>query len=448
MATTIGAFLTPFMVSSLNIALPAMGKEYAMSAVALGWIPTVYILATAALLVPFGRIGDLFGRRRIYIAGTLIYSVAALLAALAPSEALLLAARAVQGAGAAMIFGTGMAILISAFPLGERGRVLGINISATYLGLSLGPVIGGVLTQRLGWRSVFVVTGVLGLAVAAVFALKVKAEWKETRTGPFDYFGSAVYALALVLVVWGLSELPAVLGAVVMGAGLVAFAVFAWWETKAIAPILDVPLFRHNRVFALSNLAALINYSATFAVGFLLSLYLQYIKAFNAETAGLILIAQPALMTLCSPFAGKLSDRVEPRIVASAGMALTVAGLLLFTVLGSGTPVWYVVLVLCLHGVGFGLFSSPNTNTVMSSVRKEFYGLASATVATMRVIGQMLSMGLAMLVFAVVMGKVEVTPENYGAFLTSVRAAFAIFTALCVVGLLASLARGNLRARA
>ena len=223
--------------------------------------------------------------------------------------------------------------------------------------------------------------------------------------------------------------------------------VFVWWEMRVAAPVLNVDLFRHNRVFAFSNLAALINYAATFAVGFLLSLYLQYIKAFTAETAGLILIAQPALMALCSPFAGRLSDRVESRIVASVGMALTVVGLLMLTFLSATTPVIYVVLVLCVHGVGFGLFSSPNTNTVMSSVQKEYYGLASATVATMRMIGQMLSMGLAMLVFAVVMGKVQVTQENYPAFLTSVRVAFAIFTGLCVVGLLASLSRGNLRHR-
>ena len=442
---TMGAFLTPFMVSSLNIALPAMGREYAMSAVALGWIPTAYILSTAALLVPVGRIGDLLGRRRIYVAGTLVFSVTSFLAAIAPNEGALIAVRVVQGVGAAMIYGTGTAILTSVFAPGERGRALGISISATYIGLSLGPVIGGVLTERLGWRSIFVAAGIMGLVVAVVFMLKVKEEWTEARHGRFDYLGSVVYALALVLLIWGLSELPAVLGGVLIGLGLLAFAGFAWWETRVTAPILNVSLFRRNRVFGLSNLAALINYSATFAVGFLLSLYLQYIKAFTPETAGIILIAQPAIMAVCSPFAGRLSDRMEPRIVASAGMALTVVGLLLFSFLGRDTSVLYVVLVLCLHGLGFGLFSSPNTNTIMSSVERKDYGLASASVATMRSIGQMLSMGLAMLVFAVVMGRVEVTPENHGAFVTSVRVAFGIFTAICVAGLLASMARGKLR---
>jgi EmrB/QacA subfamily drug resistance transporter len=444
-ATTLAAFLTPFMVSSLNIALPAIGKEYAMTAVTLSWVPTSYILATAALLVPFARVADIVGRKRIYVYGTILFSLASLLSALAPNEAVFLASRVVQGAGAAMMFGTGTAILTAVFPAGERGRAFGINISATYLGLSLGPVIGGVLTQRLGWHSVFAATFVLGVVVAVVFAVRVKGEWREEHAGRFDYLGSAVYALALVLLTWGLSQLPAAVGGVLIGGGLVAFVGFVWWETRVAAPVLNLDLFRHNRVFAFSNLAALINYAATFAVGFLLSLYLQYIKAFTAETAGLILIAQPALMSLCSPFAGRLSDRVESRIVASIGMAFTVVGLLLLTFLSTTTPVVYVVLVLCVHGVGFGLFSSPNTNTIMSSVRKEHYGSASATVATMRMIGQMLSMGLAMLVFAVVMGKVQVTPDNYPAFLTSVRVAFAIFTGLCVAGLLASLARGNLR---
>lgn len=443
--TTVGAFLTPWMVASLNIALPTIGEQYAMSAVALGWLSTTYILAGAALLVPFARLGDIHGRKRIYIYGAVVFCLASIACALAPSETWLFVFRTLQGAGSALIFGTGMAILSAVYPPGERGRALGINVAATYLGLSLGPVLGGVMTEQLGWRSIFVVAAVLAAAVTVLMALYVKDEWKIPARGRFDLLGSVIYAVSLVAITWGLSELPLLLGVLLLGGGIAAFVAFVWWESRYPNPLLDLRLFRSNRVFAFSNLAALINYSATFAVGFLLSLYLQYIKGYTAETAGLILITQPVLMAAFSPWAGRLSDRVEPRVVASTGMGLAVLGLGLLIFLGSGTSIVYLLLVLALLGLGFALFSSPNSNTIMTSVEPQYYGLASGTVATMRTIGQMLSMALAMLMFALIIGRVEITPDRYPAFLTALRVAFSIFTVLCLFGTFASLARGNLR---
>jgi MFS family permease len=204
-------------------------------------------------------------------------------------------------------------------------------------------------------------------------------------------------------------------------------------------------LFRSNTVFVFSNLAALINYSATFAVSFLLSLYLQYIKGLSPQNAGLILVSQPIMQALFSPSAGRLSDRIESRIVASAGMALTVIGLLLLTLLNEETALVFIIVSLMLLGFGFALFSSPNTNAIMSSVEKRFYGVASATLGTMRLIGQTLSMGIAMLIFAIHIGKVQITPEYYAPFLTSTQTAFVVFAVLCFGGIFASLARGNVR---
>ncbi len=374
--TTAGGFLTPWMVSSLNIALPTMGREFSMSAVALGWLSTIYILASAALLVPFAKIGDIVGRRRIYVWGAILYCVGSVLCAVAPDEAWLLAFRAAQGSGAALMFGTGVAIVSAVFPPGV-GRALGINWP-TYWAV-VGPVLGGIMTERLGWRSVFIVAAVLAAVVAALMAFFVKADWKVPGVrGRFDLVGSIVYVTSLVGLTWGLSELPSLLGALLLAGGLVAFLLFIWWESKNANPLLDLWLFRRNRVFAFSNLAALINYSATFAVGFLLSLYLQYIRGYSAETAGLILIAQPVLMALVSPWAGRLSDRVEPRLVASTGMALAVVGLAFLIFLGPDTSIVFLLFVLALLGLGFALFSSPNTNTIMSSVQPQHYGLASS----------------------------------------------------------------------
>lgn len=342
-----------------------------------------------------------------------------------------------------MIFGTSVAILTSVFPAGERGKALGINVASTYFGLSLGPVLGGFMTQHLGWRSIFLVNVPLGLIVIALIFWKLKGEWAEAKGEKFDFIGSAIYSFSLVAIMYGFSLLPAISGAWLILAGALGILSFIRWEIGAESPVLNVNLFKNNKVFTFSNLAALINYSATFAVGFLLSLYLQYIKVLSPRDAGLILVSQPIVMAVLSPFAGRLSDRIEPRIIASAGMALTVLGLSLLTLLNEKTALEFIMASLILLGFGFALFSSPNTNAVMSSVEKRFYGVASATLGTMRLTGQMFSMGIAMLIFAIYIGKVQITPEYYPHFLTSVKTAFIIFAALCFGGIFASLARGG-----
>lgn len=437
------AFLTPFMGSSINIALPLIQKEFSMSAMALGWVSASFLLSAAMFLVPFGRIADIYGRKRVFLYGIVIFTLFSLLSALSTSTFVLITSRLFQGIGGAMIFGTGVAILTSVFPPKERGRALGINVAAVYTGLSLGPFLGGVLSHHLGWRSIFMANVPLGIAVVLMVLWKLKGEWAEARGEKFDFVGALIYALALPAIMYGFSELPGRTGFLLVIVGVLGLGAFVTWEARARNPVLNVNLFRKNAVFALSNLAALINYSATFAVAFLLSLYLQYIKGFDAQYAGYVLASQPVVMAVFSPFAGRLSDRIEPRLVASAGMAMATVGLFLLIFLYENTSLWYVVTVLALLGLGFALFSSPNTNAVMSSVEKKYYGVASGTLGTMRLTGQMLSMGVAMLVFAVYMGDVELTTRYYPVFLTSVRVAFLIFTVLCFGGIFASLARGK-----
>ena len=439
------AFLTPFMVSSINIALPALGAEFGMGAVALSWVPTSYLLAAAIFLVPFGRLADIYGRKKMFGWGIWIFTLSSLLLVFSPSSAVLIAFRILQGFGSAMIFGTGMAIITSVFPPAERGRVLGINVAAVYLGLSLGPFVGGFLTQQFGWRSIFLATVPVGFFVIYLLGTKLKGEWAEARGEKFDLPGSVIYGASLLMLMYGLSLLPAATGVWLILAGFFGIIVFIWWETRAASPVLNMNLFIGNPAFAFSNLAALINYSATFAVMFLLSLYLQYIKSFTPQQAGSILVFQPVMMTLFSPMAGKLSDRIEPRIVASLGMAFAALGLFLFTFLTPETSILFIIAGLVLLGFGFALFSSPNTNAVMSSIEKRFYGVGSATLGTMRLIGQMLSMGIAMVIFAVHIGGARITPEYYPLFLKSVKTAFSIFAVLCFCGIFASLARGKVR---
>ncbi len=442
---TLAAFITPFMGSAVNIALPVIGREFAIDAVLLNWVSTAFILASAMFLVPMGRLADMRGRKRVFVAGMAIYTAASFMAPFAGSARALIACRIAQGIGSAMTFGTGLPILISVFPPKRRGSVLGVNVAAVYLGLSLGPFLGGVITQHLGWRFIFLATVPMGIAILILVPVYLKGEWAEAKGERFDLVGSLVYGAGLASLMYGFSRLPSAAGILLSIAGAAALVAFYRIEIAVESPVMNMALFRDNMVFAMSNFAALINYSATFASGFLLSLYLQYIKGMSPESAGIVLVAQPVVMALLSPLAGSLSDRIEPRVVASIGMALTTAGLSSFIFLDSGTPPGLIIAGLVVLGFGFALFSSPNTNAVMSSVESRHYGVASGTLGTMRLTGQMFSMGIAMLIFALIMGRVPITPEHYGQFIVSARIAFAIFTVLCFAGIFMSLARGKLR---
>jgi EmrB/QacA subfamily drug resistance transporter len=439
----VSSFLTPFMASSLNVAMPLIGREFGLRAVTLAWTLTIYTLAAAMFLVPFGRLADLVGRKRIFTIGLGVDIAGALIGAFAPSAPVLLLGRAVQGFGGAMIFGTGVAILTSVHPPGGRGRALGLNTAAVYTGLSLGPVLGGFLVHAWGWRSVFLATVPIASTGLVLALTRLKGEWADARGEGFDLGGAALLGAGLVALMFGFSRLPTVPGAVITSAGILTLAAFVAYELRQPAPLLDLRLFRHNRIFAFSNLAALFNYSATSAVAFLMSLYLQYIKGLPPQKAGLILVAQPIVMALTSPFSGRLSDRTQPRLIASVGMALSAGGLLLFSFIGPATGFGFIVGTLICLGLGFGLFSSPNTNAVMCSVEMRHLGVASAALGTMRLTGQMLSSGITMMIFAVVIGQAAIEPSVYPLFLRSAHIAFVFFAVLCVAGIFASLARGD-----
>ncbi|HPC48174.1 MAG TPA: MFS transporter, partial [Deltaproteobacteria bacterium] len=348
----LSSFLTPFMGSAVNIALPAIAHDLQLDAVSLNWVATSYLLASTTALIPMGRLADLTGRRRVFLAGIVLFTAASAACALAGSFGLLLAGRVVQGFGGAMIFSTGIALLTQVFPAQDRGRVLGWNVAVVYLGLSLGPFIGGALTQHAGWRSVFLAVLPVGLASAACIAAGMTAGDRSGQPGRFDRVGAVLYMVSLPLVIFGVSRLQTA-GCALAAAGMAGLACFAAWERRTRNPLVDLGLFVRNRIFALSNLAALIHYAATFSQGFLLSLYLQYIKGLDPFHAGLVLIAAPVVMAALSPLAGALSDRLEPRYLASAGMALTTLALVFLARLGPGTGLGGIMAVLVLSGVGF-----------------------------------------------------------------------------------------------
>ena len=442
---TIASFFVPYLTSSITVALPAIGAEFALDAVTLGWIMSAYVLSTAICIVPLGRLADIYGRKRLFVAGLALLAVSCLLASFSWSAGALIAFRVIQGIGGALIFTTSVAIVAAVFPPERRGWALGVTLASVYSGLSIGPFIGGILTGYLGWRTIFLVVVPLALVVFNMASRRISGEWIDAEGASFDLSGSIFYATALFGIMYGLTVVPDFRSVPWMVAGGAMLAVFLWWESRCKSPVFDVAVFRHNVAFTCSNIAALINYAATYAVAFLLSLYLQYTKGLSPEAAGLVLVAQPVIQVICSPPAGRLSDRIEPRIVATTGMGVTAAGLCTFIFLTDTTPIWFIVAVLMLLGGGYALFSSPNTNAIMSSVEKRYLGIASGMVGTMRLLGQMFSMGVAMTIFAVLIGRVAISVENLPEFMHSLRVAFTIFSFLCCAGVFASLVRGRLR---
>ena len=445
LVATVASFLTPFMGSAVNIALPSIGQEFDMDAVLLSWVATSYLLAAAMFLVPFGRLADLIGRKKVFLWGMAIITVLTVALGLSMSGWMVVILRFIQGIGAAMIFGTGLALLTAVYPKEERGTVLGINVAAVYLGLSMGPFLGGLITEQLGWRWVFFVIAPMGLLVIGIVLWRVKGDLAGSKGERFDIQGAVLYSIAITLVLLGFSTLPGRGGMALIAAGALAGLLFLFWGSWASSPVLDVNMFRNNRVFAYSNLAALIHYSATFAIAFLLSLYLQYIKGMSPQEAGMVILVQPIMMAIFSPLTGRLSDVVEPRVVASIGMAITTAGLAAFVFLTPETDILLITWALVVIGIGYALFSSPNTNAVMSSVEAKSYGVASGTIGTMRLLGQVFSMGIATVLFAIFIGRVQISPSLHDEFMMAVNVAFMIFTVLCFLGIFASLARGSLR---
>jgi len=440
---TFAAFLTPFLGSAVNLALPSIGKDLHANAIELGWVISSFILSSAIFLLPFGRLADIIGRKKIFSSGILLFTISTFLIIFSGSITSLIVLRIFQGLSSAMIFGTSLAIITSVFQPGERGRAMGINITAVYLGLSCGPVIGGLLTQYLGWRSIFAFLVPFGIISLILINRKIKTEWADAAGEKFDWSGSVIYGIALSSFMYGFSRLPSSFGWICITIGILMAVIFLIVENKIRNPVFDISLILRNRVFAFSGMAALIHYSATSATGFFISLYLQYLKGLDARTAGLIMISQPIAMTLLSPAAGKLSDTKNPGVIASTGMGLTAAGLILLCFIKVTTPNYLIVLMLIMMGIGFGLFSSPNSNAIMSSVEKRHLGVASGVVGTMRMVGQMMSMGIAMMLISLYIGKQTINPATYPGLISGMRTGFIIFSILSVFGIFASLARNK-----
>lgn len=437
------AFVTTFAGSSLNVAIPALSEEFHMSGTAAGWIITMYTLVTSMLSVPMGRLAMRIGSRRALIVGIGLFGGMSVAAVFSVSGPMVVTCRALQGIGAAFIFATNMAIVVNSFPPEKSGQALGIMTAGTYVGLSVGPVLGGVMNSYLGWRSIFILMFLI--SATAFFEAVRHLEWKDEardRKIRQDVRGTLLYMTGLAMIMIGFSNITAQsYGKYLLAAGIAVIVVFFIAETKTEDPVVEVSIFLTNRIFTLSNITALLNYGAIFSISYLMSIYLQVVKGFGSQAAGLILVVQPLMQAALSPGAGRWSDRTEAWKLVTAGMGLCSAVLLFFSMLGEGSPLWLVIVLLAAAGAGVALFSSPNTNQIMSAVGPEDRTFASATLATMRTIGQTTGMAVVTLVSSMFLGSMTLQEAPVSALIRTMHTAFIISTVLCIAGAVMSTAR-------
>lgn len=397
--TCIGAFMAPLDGSIVAVALPKMGPALRLSYGASLWVQAAYLLTMAVLLIPLGRLADRHGRMRFYLGGIAVFTAGSLAAALSVNGWTLILSRILQAVGGALLSATSAAIVTAIFPPAERGRALGLNVMSVYAGLSAGPPLGGFLVDHLGWPWIFLVNlPIGGLVLAWGWFLRPREEARASASGT-DLAGTLLlgtFLLCLLLPLtfgsqwgWAAPRTLLLLGmSCLAGLGLVVV------ETRVAAPMLDIDLLKRNRLFAMANLAALLNYMALYGISILTAIHLQLVQGLSAKTAGWIMLCQPLTMSILSPMAGRLSDRMGSRLLSTGGMLVIASGMVLLAGMGTGRGLPYVVMALAIVGLGMAAFSAPNTSAIMGSVERPRLSAASAFLGTMRVMGQALSIAL------------------------------------------------------
>ena len=427
----VGAFL-----ANISVALPLIARELAMSNILQNWVATIFLLSIAALSIPLGKLTSKYGLKKSLLIGIIFTLIGVIISCFSNTSYMLLFSRVVQGIGIAIINVASMALIVSAVPPETREQALGLNIAGVYIGLSSAPVIGGFVIYYLGWQSVFYVM-LPFLLVSAYLCYALDDEW-TMYDGSIDKLGSLIYMFGILLFVYGFTIINTSLGIILLVIGLALLICFAYIELRIDNPVFEVRLFKNAR-FSSSNLASLISYLATFVITYIVTYHFQYIMGLDSQMSGLLLIVTPVMMAIIAPISGRISDKIDPQKLAAIGMGFVTVAILILCFLDETTPLYLIIIAMFLQGLGYGLFSTPNTNAIMSSVPKEETGTASASLAAMRVIGQTLSIGLLTVIFAYIMGNVPIVPENYPLLMASSRISCIVSAILCVIAVCASL---------
>lgn len=427
------SFAGSFLSTALNIAIPIMSDEFRLPPDKLSWVITAFLIPTAACLLPMGKVSDIYGRRKTYATALVTFAITTAATVLTTTLPLLLITRVLQGIALSAVYVSYMPLLLATTDDEHQGHILGLCVGLTYLGLSLGPVIGGILTEYMGWRSIFILTAIMTIA-AYIFIHPIHEEW-YANGAPFVNAISSVLSIAgIALFLWGLSSYTT--SAIPLWAGLLLICLFILHESRSYHPLLPLYIFR-SYAFSLSTLAAFIQYSATYALSFLLSLYLQILAGLSPAVSGLILLVQPIMMAVLSPKAGSLADKYSPMYIATAGLALTTVGLAGFACWPDAS-IAAVILFLLLIGTGSALFGAPNNSAIMNAVKPSYHGIASSMLALARNLGQASSMAAVTLILS---WYTAATPLYSQAVRSSLRVSYALFAALCLLSVFTSLAR-------
>ena len=443
LAVGIGTFMAALDGSVVNTILPVIRTYFKSDIAGVEWAVIIYLLVVSSLLLTFGRLGDLQGNKRIYVSGFLIFIASSAVCGLSPTVSVLVIARGIQALGAAMLFANSPAILTKSFPPHQRGQVLGMQATMTYLGLTAGPSLGGWLTQNFGWRSVFymnVPIGLLAFGLSMAFITNEKSATASTER--FDWLGALLFGGGLIALLLGLNEGQAwgwasvgILGSLL--AAIILLGAFLWVEGHTSFPMLDLSLFR-KRIFAASTTSAVLNYMSLYCVIFLMPFYLLQGRGFNPAEAGLLLTAQPIVMAIAAPISGLLSDRIGSRVLSTLGMAIMAVGLFLLSRLGPTSSNPTILISLAVTGLGTGIFISPNTSALLGSAPRQRQGIASGILATARNVGMVLGVGLAGAVFSIVTAN-----QGETGLFSAVQLGLMIGAGIAMVGVIISSARGS-----
>ncbi len=432
--------------SIVAIALPAFTEVFSASTSTVVWIALSYQLIVLGLALPMGRLGDQFGNKTVFAAGALIYTVGLASAAAAPGILTLIAFRAVQGAGAAMMVSLSLGLVSNAFPSNERGKALGLIASVAGFGLMSGPALGGLLLDTLGWRSIFWMRAPFAFA-GFVLAMVYLRNMRATADKGTDFMDAAALFAALVLMAVGLNRgsaegwtSPLVLAAVPLSA--TALAAFALRSVRIASPVVDIRMFR-NPALSLSSGLMLMAGVSMMAVTFTMPFYLLLAHGLSPAAAGLVMLAHPAAILVLPPFTGRLSDRIGPRVPTSLGLGLSASALFLLTTLLPTTPVPVIVGILMLGGIGGSFFQAPNQSVIMSAAPRDRVGTVSALVPTLRYIGIITGVAASEALFTTGLGTPGLSGADAETVTAAARTVFIVFGCVASAAALIALFRNG-----
>jgi EmrB/QacA subfamily drug resistance transporter len=439
----IGSFLAPLALSSVNIAAPAIAKALQADAIYVSWIPTSLLLANVVTLLPVGRLADIWGRKRMYLTGSILFALASMVGAFANKIEWLLLFRIFQGVALSMIFSCSMAIITSIYKSGQRGTVLGIVAAFVYLGLTCGPLIGGWLTQYFGWRAVFLFPIPLSLLSIVLLLWKLRGEWRGPPGQRLDWMGSILFGVGIAAVFLGISNLPSLEATVTLAIAVTMLGLFVYQQNRAPFPLVRLKSMWGNRMFSYSLLASILMYAASYPLVFLLSLYLQYLQGMSSTSAGQLMVLQAVVMVFVAPVSGRLSDRLPAATIASAGCVFAACGYLILQWIDYDSSAYLIGCALLVLGLGFGLFSTPNNNAALGAVHEDKMGIATALLSLSRVLGNMLGTAVVVLLVTLYIGEAKIEPEQYPALLIVIKISMGCSLCFALLAACFSFSRGT-----